>query len=264
MIDEPSGSPPTPAEAEPEASDAQPVSSRPAREPVVTLTRTTLGMRLMALGFRFLFRAVARVRTSGLPNLPQTGPLIVVANHTTLADPPFVAAWLQPALGRPIQFLAKEQLFTPLLRPILRMYGAIIVRAGGSDVEAYRAAVSVLRGGGVVAIFPEGTRSLDGVMREPHAGVALIAIRSGAPILPLGISGGHRLLRAGHTLPAFGARLTLRAGRPFSLALDPTLDRRPAIHAARDEIMERIAALVDPDQRGRFGGDATGRLDASP
>jgi 1-acyl-sn-glycerol-3-phosphate acyltransferase len=224
----------------------------PEREPLVALTHTTYAMRLMAAGFRFLFRAVARVRTSGLDQLPQRGPLIVVANHTTLADPPFVAAWLQPALGRPIQFLAKEQLFTPLMRPILRMYGAIVVKAGGSDVDAYRAAVSVLRAGGVVAIFPEGTRSLDGVMREPHAGVALIAARSGAPILPVGISGGQRLLPAGRTLPTLGARLMLRVGRPFSVELDPGLDRRAATEAATDEIMRRIAALVDVEQRGRF------------
>src|SRR3990172_7131431 len=184
--------PPTARRAPPP--DREPPTARrepqPNREPLMTLTRTTLAMRLMAFALRCLFRAVARVRTSGLEDLPRTGPLIVVANHTTLVDPPLVAAWLQPALGRPIQFLAKEQLFVPLMRPILRMYGAIVVRAGGSDVEAYRAAVTVLRGGGgVVAIFPEGTRSLDGVMREPHAGVALIAARSGAPILPVGVSG---------------------------------------------------------------------------
>ncbi len=173
-------------------------------------------MRLTAFGFRFLFRAFAHVRTSGLEGLPQAGPLIVVANHTTLADPPFVAAWLQPALGRPLQFLAKEQLFVPLMKPILRMFGAILVRAGGSDVEAYRSAVTVLRGGGVVAIFPEGTRSLDGAMREPHAGVALIAARSGVPILPVGISGGHRFLPPHRRLPVFGTRLTLRAGQPFT------------------------------------------------
>ncbi len=128
----------------------------PEREPLVTLTHTTLAMRLMACGFRFLFRAFARVRTSGLEQLPQHGPLIVVANHTTLVDPPFVAAWLQPALGRPLQFLAKEQLFTPALSPILRMYGAIVVKAGGSDVEAYRAAVTVLRNDGVVVALPGG------------------------------------------------------------------------------------------------------------
>lgn len=240
---------------QPDGQAPQP-SSRADRAPLVTLTRTTGAMRLMAFVFRFLFRAFARVRTSGLDGLPQTGPLIVVANHTTLVDPPFVAAWLQPALGRPLQFLAKEQLFTPLLSPVLHMYGAILVKAGGSDIEAYRAAVTVLRGGGVVSVFPEGTRSLDGVMIEPRAGIALIAVRTGAPILPIGISGGHRFLPSGRTLPAFGTRLTMRVGRPFTVTLDPTLDRRAATHAATDEIMERIAALVDPDQRGRFGSGA--------
>lgn len=227
------------------------------REPLVTLTRTTFGMRLMAGTFRFLFRAFARVRVHGLDDVPRSGPLIVVANHTTLADPPLVAAWLQPALGRPLQFMAKEQLFAFPLAPILRMYGAILVKAGGSDVEAYRAAVTVLRGGGVVAIFPEGTRSLDGAMREPHAGVALLAARSGAPILPVGVSGGHRLLPPGRSWPVYGTRLTIRVGRPFTVALDPTLDRRAATKAATDAIMSRIAVLVDADQRGRFGDPGT-------
>lgn len=233
----------------------QTAKAGPDREPLLTLTRTTLGMRLMAGGFRFLFRAFAHVRTSGLEDLPQSGALIVVANHTSNIDPPLVAAWLQPALGRPLQFLAKEQLFVPLLRPILRMYGAIVVRAGGSDVDAYRGAMTVLRGGGVVAIFPEGTRSLDGVMREPYAGVALIAARSGATILPIGISGAHRFLPPRRRLPVYGTRMTIRVGQPFAITLDPAFDRRAATHAATDEIMGRIAALVDTDQRGRFAGD---------
>jgi 1-acyl-sn-glycerol-3-phosphate acyltransferase len=236
----------------------------PTRDPVVTLTRTTLGMRLTAGIFRFLFRAFARMRVHGLDDLPQSGPLILVANHTTLADPPMVAAWLQPALGRPLQFMAKEQLFAFPLAPILRMFGAILVKAGGSDVEAYRAAVTVLRGGGVVAIFPEGTRSLDGAMREPHAGVALLAARSGAAILPVGISGGHRFLPPGRSLPVYGSRLTIRVGRPFAVDLDPTLDRRAATRAATDEIMSRIAALVDADQRGRFGDPAPSRMAPAP
>ncbi|HEY8169284.1 MAG TPA: lysophospholipid acyltransferase family protein [Candidatus Limnocylindrales bacterium] len=221
-------------------------------EPVRALTRTTLGMRLMAAAFRFVFRAFARVKVHGTDDLPQDGPLIVVANHTTNADPPLVAAWLQPALGRPLQFLAKEQLFTPLTRPILRMFGAIVVRAGGSDMEAYRDALTVLKGGGVVTIFPEGTRSIDGVMREAHAGVALIAARSGAPILPVGISGGQRFLPRGRSLPVFGARLAIRVGRPFTITLDPSLGRREATTTAADVVMRHIAALVAPDQRGRF------------
>ena len=220
---------------------------------VLVLTGITLFKRIVAAGFRLLFRAVARVRVEGLEHVPRSGPLLVVANHTTIADPPFVAAWLQPALGRPIQFMAKEQLFGSPLRPLLQAFGAVRVRAGGSDVEAYRVGVALLRGGGVLGLFPEGTRSPTGVMAKPHAGVALIAARSGVPVLPVGISGGQRLLAPGARLPRFGVRLRLRVGQPFLVTLDRSLERRQATQAAADGIMGRIAALVEPEQRGRFG-----------
>jgi 1-acyl-sn-glycerol-3-phosphate acyltransferase len=221
--------------------------------PVVVLTRTTPFMRLVAAAFRLVFRLVARVRVEGLELAPRSGPLIVVANHTTIADPPLVAAWLQPALGRPIQFMAKEQLFASALRPLLRIFGALRVRAGGSDVEAYRAGMWVLRGGGVLGLFPEGTRSADGVVAEPRAGVALLAARSGVSVLPVGVSGGRRLLPPGARLPRYGVRLTLRVGELFTVTLDPALDRRAATEAAAETIMRRVAALVEPEQRGRFG-----------
>jgi 1-acyl-sn-glycerol-3-phosphate acyltransferase len=220
---------------------------------VAVMTRTTLFMRVVAAGFRLVFRAAARVRVEGLEHAPRTGPVLVVANHTTIADPPFVAAWLQPALGRPIQFMAKEQLFSSPLRPLLRAFGAVRVRAGGSDVEAYRAGLAVMRGGSVLGLFPEGTRSDDGVIAEPHAGVALLAARSGVPVLPVGISGGQRLLPPGARLPRVGVRLRLRVGEPFTVSLDPMLQRRAATKAAADVIMRRIAVLVEPEQRGRFG-----------
>ena len=220
-------------------------------KPLVVLTRTTRFMRLVASSFRVIFRVVSRVRVEGLELAPRSGPLIVVANHTTVADPPLVAAWLQPALGRPIQFMAKEQLFATALRPVLRVFGAVRVRAGGSDVEAYRAGLSVLHGGGVLGLFPEGTRSADGIIAAPHIGAAMLAARSGVRVLPIGVSGGHRLLPPGARLPRFGVRLTLRVGAPFSVTLDSALDRRAAVEAAADAIMDRVAALVEPDQRPR-------------
>jgi len=226
--------------------------SHSAPTPVVVLTRTTLFMRIVAAGFRLAFRLVARVHVEGLQHAPRSGPLLVVANHTTVADPPFVAAWLQPALGRPIQFMAKEQLFASRLRPILRIFGAVRVRAGGSDVEAYRAGLTVLRGGGVLGLFPEGTRSPDGVIAMPHAGAALLAARSGVTVLPVGVSGGHRLLPMGRNLPRLGIQLILRVGEPFTVTLDPSVERRAATEAASEAIMRRVAALVEPEQRGRF------------
>ncbi len=249
------GAPPGPGAADPAAERAPSLTRppRPVREPARAIRRTSGFMRLAGAFLRALFGTVARVHVEGGADLPRSGPLLVVANHTSNADPPLVGAWLLPRLGRPVQFMAKQQLFVPLLRPLLRHFGAIVVKAGGSDVEAYRDALTVLRGGGVVGIFPEGTRSADGRLGEPRAGVALIAVRAGVPIVPVGISGAQRFLARNARLPAFGTRITIRIGEPFSLKLDPSLERRAATTAATAEIMRRMATLLEPDQRGRWG-----------
>ncbi|MGZ3586850.1 MAG: lysophospholipid acyltransferase family protein [Candidatus Limnocylindrales bacterium] len=227
------------------------MSGRRERGAARAITRTSWFMRLAAVFLRTVLRIGARVHLEGGRDLPRSGPLILVSNHTSNADPPLLGAWLQPRLGRPVQFMAKEQLFIPALRPLLSHFGAILVRAGGSDADAYRDALAVLRGGGVVGIFPEGTRSLDGSLGQPHPGAALIAARAGVPILPVGISGAHRFLRRNARLPAFGARITIRVGEPFTLA-PPERDRRAATEAGTAEIMRRLAALIEPDQRGRW------------
>jgi 1-acyl-sn-glycerol-3-phosphate acyltransferase len=135
----------------------------------------------------------------------------------------------------------------------LRSQGVIPVRAGGSDVDAYRAAKAVLDASGVVVIFPEGTRSPDGVLQEARPGVALLATRTGVPVLPVGVSNTDMLLGRGKRLPRLGTPVTLRVGEPFTLALAASLPRRVALTAANDEIMRRIAALLDERHRGRHG-----------
>ena len=233
------------------------------RSPVRVLRSTSLFLRLASLVLRGVFGAVARVRYEGPATLPQAGPLLLVANHASNIDPPLVAAWLQPRLGRPIQFLAKEQLFVPALRPLLGHAGAILVRAGGSDVQAYHDALVVLRGGGVVGLFPEGTRSLDGLLGEAHPGVALLAMRAGAPILPVGVSGAQRFLPREGRFPALGTRITIRVGEPFTVGgadegagQGGAAQRRQRTQAATAEIMAHLAALLAPAQRGRWGAEA--------
>lgn len=226
------------------------------RTPVRALGGIGLAQRLAAAAIRVLVRATTRIEVEGGATLPRTGPLIVVANHTSNVDPPLVEAWLQPRLGRPIQFMAKEQLFVPLLRPILRWYGSILVRAGGSDVEAYRDGLALLRQGGVLGVFPEGTRSADGRLGEAHQGVALLALRSGAPVLPVGISGLDGYLPRGARRPRLGTRVTMRIGEPFTLVLDPRLARRAAVIDATGTLMARLASLVDARHRGRHGREA--------
>ncbi|MDQ3870565.1 MAG: 1-acyl-sn-glycerol-3-phosphate acyltransferase [Chloroflexota bacterium] len=208
-------------------------------------------MRLLAASLRAVLSAVSRVRVEGIAELPREGPLIVAANHVSNADAAFIGAWLQPALGRPIQFMAKEELFRTPLLPVMRAYGAILVKAGGSDAGAYRVARAVLRRGGIVGVFPEGSRSASGVLSEALHGAALLATRAESAVLPVAVSGTDRFLPRGAWRPRLGVPVTVRVGEPFRLRLDPSLEPREAVAAATDELMRRIAELLPPDRRGR-------------
>lgn len=211
-----------------------------------------LQLRLAAGVGRAVLSSVARVRLEVDGEIPREGPLIVVANHLSNADPPLVVGWLTPLLGRPMHILAKESLFVGPVGTILRRNGVTPVRAGGSDMEAFRAARAVLERGDVLCIFPEGTRSRSGRLGPAKPGVAMLATRTGAPILPVGISGSDAFLAPGARLPRFGARITLRVGRLFRLTPDQQLSRRQALQAASDEIMRRLAALIPPPYRGPY------------
>ena len=214
--------------------------------------RLPLLTRIAAALARFGLSSLARVRVEVDGELPKGGPLIVVANHMSNADPPLVAGWLTPKLGRQMHILAKESLFVGPIGAILRRLGATPVRSGGSDIEAYRVARGVLDRGEVLTIFPEGTRSRDGKIADAKPGVAMLATRSGVPILPVGVSGTDAFLGRGVRFPRIGSRVTLRVGRPFTVALDPSLPRRAGIERASETIMSHIAELVDERHRGRY------------
>jgi 1-acyl-sn-glycerol-3-phosphate acyltransferase len=213
--------------------------------------RPSLYHRAVAALARLGLRLLARVRIEGLEHVPSSGPLIVVANHMSNADPPLLWGWLVPALGRVPRYLAKGVLFKGIIGTVLRSFGATPVEAGGSDMAAYRVAKAALDAGGVVAMMPEGTRSQDGRLMTARPGASLLATRTGAPILPVGISGTDALLGRGRRVPRVGSRVTLRVGKPFTLALEGS-DRRAALAAADEQVMRRIAALVDPRHRGAW------------
>ncbi len=210
--------------------------------------------RALAWLARVIARCVARVDVQFEAEPPRDGPLIVIVNHISNADPPLVYGFLTPKLGRRLHILAKEALFVGPVGWFLRTQGMTPVRAGGSDMEAYRAAKSVLDRGDVLCIFPEGTRSPTGVLQEPRPGVAMLATRSGVPVVAVGISGSDVFLGRGKKLPRLGSRIVVRVGRPFTLALDAGVPRREATAKASEELMQHIAVLVDERHRGRFAG----------
>lgn len=212
--------------------------------------------RLWMHGARLLVGALAlgRVRVEGAERLRddarlRSGALIVVANHASNVDPPLLVGYLGPVIRRRTSILAKDALFRGPFDRILRAIGCIPVKAGGSDIDAFRATRVVLERGDVLLIFPEGTRSPDGVVQGAHPGVAMLAAREGVLVLPVGISGTHRLLGKGRVVPRVGTPLTVRIGEPYQLTLEPDLPRRQALQAASDGVMGRISDLLDPAQQ---------------
>ena len=165
-----------------------------------------------------------------------------------------VGCWLTPALDRRVYLLGKQEaLDWPLIGLGLRLNAVLGVRRGAADLEAFRAAKRVLDDGHVLGVFPEGTRSPTGALQEAKDGLAILALRTGAPILPVGLANTDRFWPRGKRLQ-FGGSVTMRVGPTFTLEeATKGLDRRKAQGAATDEIMGRIAALLPPRQRGMYG-----------
>lgn len=228
--------------------------------------RFNLFMRGSYVLARVLARVLLRLTVSGLEDLPTSGPLIVAGNHTTYVDAPLLTAYVAPAMGRPVHWMAKQEAFVnPVLGPIIRAYGGFGVRRGAADTDAYRAARAVLDAGGVLGVFPEGTRSRSGALLEAKAGVALLAMRSGAPILPVGIGGIDRFMPDRSWVPHPGKEATLHVGRPFTLApLTGVADRHAALAAATTELMVRIGRLIPERQWGSYADPIRASLAAEP
>jgi 1-acyl-sn-glycerol-3-phosphate acyltransferase len=212
--------------------------------------------RLTHLTGRTGMGCLTRVRIEGLPGgrLATEGPLIVASNHLSNADPVLIGSWLGPALARRIHWLGKQEVLeVPIIGRALIENGVFGIRRGAADVEAFRLAKRILDEGHVLVVFPEGTRSPTAGLQEAKDGLAVLALRTGAPILPIGISGTARFWPRGRRLPRPGGRVTMRVGTPFRLeAPRPGEDRRAVQHAATNEIMRRIAELLPPANRGVY------------
>ena len=204
------------------------------RTPEPSLTyRLVSGLLVFPL-FRFLFRG----STLGLEHVPKDGPLVVASNHGSHLDPPL----LGHALGRPVAFMAKAELFAvPLLGSVIRACGAYPVRRGASDREAIRTATAKLDEGWATGVFLDGTRQANGRVNNPLPGAALLAARSGAPLLPVAIVNSHRALGSGRIWPRL-VPLQLRVGAPIP---PPASRRRPDLDATTALLRERINALLE-------------------
>ena len=138
----------------------------------------------------------------GKENLLREGPVILASNHTSYLDPIVLGL----AYRRRIFFMAKEELFRiPILRTLITMFNAFPVKRGSSDRGALRKALEFLSQDQVVGLFPEGTRHRDGEMGAVQTGIGLLAYKTGAPIVPLGIVGTDKVFPKGRIFPRFPA-----------------------------------------------------------
>jgi 1-acyl-sn-glycerol-3-phosphate acyltransferase len=187
------------------------------------------------------FFAVCPMRVIGRENVPATGPALLAANHVSYLDPPAVGS----AIERECWFVAKSQLFKiPVLGPLLPGIHAFPVRQGTADRAAIRRTLELLAAGELVAIFPEGTRSPDGRLMPSELGVAMIAFKSRAPVVPFALTGTDRALPRHSPIPR-PARITVRVGTPirFDDLLAGPQDRAAFAEACR-RITASIAALL--------------------
>ena len=181
-------------------------------------------------------KGLYRLRARGLEHLPAGG-FVLAANHTSNFDPWPLGIPLLP--DRQLRFMAKAELFNPVLTPVLRAGGAFKVRRGEGDVEAMRTAVELVREGEIVVMFPEGTRQRKGLVKRhqarPHTGAARIALAAGAPLVPAAIGGADRLLRLGPLRVAYGP--------PLDLSDLDGQDNKTSANVATERLMTKIDEL---------------------
>ena len=192
-----------------------------------------VALALMRLYFRLEWRGSERV--------PRSGPVLLVANHSSVLDPPIIGA----ACPRTLTFLAKAELFAvPGLGALIRSLHARPVRREGSDARALKDALRVLKDGEALLVFPEGTRGAEGELREGKAGAGMLAVMSGAAVVPVYIRGTGRSLPRGGAFPR-PAKVVVRFGAPRHFKSAAPDSRKDHYRVVTEEMMRAIAELRD-------------------
>lgn len=193
-----------------------------------------------------LMRLWFRLEAQGTEHVPASGPVLLVSNHASVLDPPLIGG----AAPRPLSFMAKAELFrVPLFGRLIRALNARPVRRDGSSAGALREALAVLAAGRALLVFPEGTRGLEGEVRPGKPGAGMLAVASGAAVVPVYISGSGRSLPRGRAVPR-AAKVVVRFGPALSFAGGADGARRDRYREATEEMMQAIARL-----RAEAGGE---------
>lgn len=221
------------------------------RPDLVALPRLTFARRVFRVFARYLAKLVIFILTkatvSGLENFPKHGPAIITINHLGDADAVLLAA----SLPVPIDGMGKIELNEDWRAgPMLRAYGVIWVHRGKADRKAIRAALEGLSQGRMIALAPEGRQSVEGGLEEGTDGAAFLAMKSGAPIIPVAMTGTENENIYGHIRKWRRARVTLSVGKMF--VLKEQVDRQEMMREGTRQIMESLARLLPESYRGNY------------
>jgi len=197
---------------------------------------------------RRVARILCRVDAAQLARVPAQGPLIMITNHVNFLDAPVLYAHLRP---RPMAALVKVETWeNRALGALADLWGGIPVERGEVDLSALRASLQALQEGKILGVAPEGTRSGDGRLQRGHPGTVLLALRSGAPLLPVVTYGGEQFRSNVRRLRRTDFHVAV--GRPFTLASNGNKVTREVRQRMADEMMYQMAALLPPAYRGVY------------
>jgi len=209
----------------------------------------TLAYRVVTSAIKTLTRILCRIDDAQLAQVPEQGPLILAINHVNFLEAPIFYTHLHP---RPVTgFVKAENLEHPFFGPLLfGLWGGIPIRRGEADMAAFRQALAAMEEGQILAVAPEGTRSGHGRLQQGYPGVTLLALRSGAPVLPIVHYGGELFWRNLRRLRR--TDFCIVVGQPFHLDAGGAKVTRQVRQQMADEVMYQIAALLPPAYRGVY------------
>lgn len=201
---------------------------------------------LMQLAAWPIFRLLYRFRVRGFQHVPATGGMVLAANHVSFFDPPMLGAAM---LRRPVSFMAKEELFrVPVFGPAIRGLYAVSVRRGQLSRSQLKDFIGLVRREGrALVVFPEGTRSADGVLGVAHRGVGAICRMAEVPVIPVLILGTWSVWPRTRRLPRPWGRIEVRFGAPVEWSHETLSASGDASGALASLIMRRIAALHESE-----------------
>ena len=187
---------------------------------------------------RFIMTILFRPKIYGLENLPDSGPVIIASNHISNFDPPLIACFIPSQ--RPVNYMAKDELFfNAFMRWLWKNLHAFPVKRGMADRNAIRTAISILQSGNIVGLFPEGTRSKTGKLGKPEPGIAMIAIKAKAVIVPCALAGTNRIFTRGCLFP----QLSMSLGKP--IIFECVKADKATIESLGEKIMQEIKMLLE-------------------